>query len=805
MRTELEKIQLIEKHLEGTLSAQEKVAFNEESRTNPNFKNEIEAQKRVLEGVKRTAFKTKSMKKFKLFKRTQNLWKWGLGGALTIAVLAIVIPLSVKTTSSSDIELIETAQDSTFLVTPSIKDYTNEAENFKTLPQQTFNISTLQDTVIATKEGIVFAIPKNAFVDEDGKTVKGNVQLEVKEAMNTEQIMTSGLTTTSNGKLLETGGMFYIAATSNGKQLQLRKEIHAEVPADDYKPGMQLFDGEKTKDGTINWVSPQKIENWITPVEITALNFYPPGYEAKLKELGYGGKSKQWKDSVYFSFASEGHDYMMTSDTVALDQTDDELAINPSKIAAIWDKKFNNTNLATKEFEDRLQVIFKTCNHAILDLYVNNLDKNFWELDSMAAQLAVGQEQDQFLAFAARKDGRVDIKKGMVKRLSRYYQKRQNKLRDKVEKLQQKYAEEQLKAQVKFSKLSSKEAVQADKRQSENFVRELNVNIREVHKQLDLRPATYKFVVGTLGAKNVDKFVPEFQDNEYVTKVLVPTINSTANRTSTKIAFKGKTAEIEYSPVFVKVENKEQYDRIYCYFLSEQLYSFQRMKDTTGGFKEKLNGFLHYNCATIAYKGDSVFFGEKANMDSKGGTLKLKMVLIPKTHLKAKLDQLAGGSKKSFKQDILNNQAFELVKFQEEKRRKSVDEMAIFRSEIKQVIFPCLKPEKSCNWISHNEPGTMILHSGGRVQIFYNGAIKEDDGYFPEFYTWSMNSDKNEIHFNVNMMGPTVVTMPFIQRNGNIFIDMTEHVDIYRGRKVDYRYIFRFQEDCSDSTPAWVE
>ncbi|MBK6275660.1 MAG: hypothetical protein IPF58_13615 [Saprospirales bacterium] len=34
--------------------------------------------------------------------------------------------------------------------------------------------------------------------------------------------------------------------------------------------------------------------------------------------------------------------------------------------------------------EKRLQVIFKTCNKELLELYIKNIDKNLFEVDSMA-------------------------------------------------------------------------------------------------------------------------------------------------------------------------------------------------------------------------------------------------------------------------------------------------------------------------------------------------------------------------------------------------------------------------------------
>ena len=54
-----------------------------------------------------------------------------------------------------------------------------------------------------------------------------------------------------------------------------------------------------------------------------------------------------------------------------------ECGVNPASVKTIWNRKFNNTNLATKEFEERMPYIHQTCNNSILELYINNLDKKF--------------------------------------------------------------------------------------------------------------------------------------------------------------------------------------------------------------------------------------------------------------------------------------------------------------------------------------------------------------------------------------------------------------------------------------------
>ena len=731
MRSELERMQLIEKYLQGALSSEEQAAFEDELKQNPDFQKEIDAQKALIEGTKRLGIKAKISKSFKAFRRKQKLWKWGLGGALTITALAIIIPLAVDNTEQSNSSEIGLDADQL--------EYKATEESFESLNKQVFEINTHSDTVISTEEGLVFAIPEQAFMDEDGDVIDGIVKVTIREAMNPSQIIGAGLSTTSNGKLLETGGMFYIGAKQNEEQLYLKKEIYAEVPAEEHKPGMQLFDGVRQKDGTINWVNPKKIEKWITPVEITLLDFYPPGYENKLNELGYGNKSKAWKDSLYYSFANEeeaGEEYMFTADSVGLENAPEKLQINPAKIAAIWNKNFNNTNLATKEFEERLKVIFSTCKDEVLDVYVNNLDRNFWELDSMAAALCEGKAKEKFLEFSKRKDGRVRTDNNMINKLGKFYEKRQKELQKEVQKLQRQHSKQLEEARKKFNTLTDKQQKQEAKRKQKNFDKEFNKNLKEVNKQLGIKAIRVPVVLATLGPKNVDRYVED---------VVKPTFAATQKRSSQTIQYEGKTARIEYTPFYLELENKESYDRVYAYLMSNELYSFQRMRDTVGGYTEKLNGFLDYYLAVVAYKGDSAFFSSQKALDKSQQRLKVQLTPIAPDKLETALNALS--PKKSFARDIKRDQTYELKKETYQKSVQKEKEMLQMRYEIRNIIFPCGKED--CGWFLQRTIGpndclhslALYLGQNGSTYIYDEKLRKDIVG------NWQFNNNMDSIIF----------------------------------------------------------
>jgi hypothetical protein len=109
---------------------------------------------------------------------------------------------------------------------------------------------------LKTPKGAILKIAGNSFNVKSGE----KIQLEIKEAFTAGDILLAGLTTRSNGKLLQSGGMIYINATSNGKEIKLLKPINVSTPSTSYDESMQLFKGEIENDSSINWVDPQPLD-----------------------------------------------------------------------------------------------------------------------------------------------------------------------------------------------------------------------------------------------------------------------------------------------------------------------------------------------------------------------------------------------------------------------------------------------------------------------------------------------------------------------------------------------------------------
>jgi hypothetical protein len=125
------------------------------------------------------------------------------------------------------------------------------------LTTQTFSIDASIDNIITGTNGTKIRIPKNSFVDSTEQPISGTVEIQIKEALTKQEMVLANLTTTFNGKPLETGGMIFVDALSKGESLLLaeNKSIQVALPTDSTLNGMSLFSGILDSSG-MNWANP---------------------------------------------------------------------------------------------------------------------------------------------------------------------------------------------------------------------------------------------------------------------------------------------------------------------------------------------------------------------------------------------------------------------------------------------------------------------------------------------------------------------------------------------------------------------
>ena len=120
---------------------------------------------------------------------------------------------------------------------------------------QVFFFQVNRDTAIICKEGTSIKIKPNSFISEKtGKEISGKVQLAVEEYYKIADILLSNLSTTSDNKILETGGMLHVTATAENKKCIIKEGSVIEIgfPYSNKQNDMALFNGEWTN-GKIEW------------------------------------------------------------------------------------------------------------------------------------------------------------------------------------------------------------------------------------------------------------------------------------------------------------------------------------------------------------------------------------------------------------------------------------------------------------------------------------------------------------------------------------------------------------------------
>jgi hypothetical protein len=667
---------LIDRYLQNEMSADEKTAFEKQLAVDKNLQEELTIQQQIIKAAETAGLKNEFAMAIRKRIIIRRLIRWGLIIAIGIAAFLFYA----------------------FMFTHNKEGEGNKETKGFTVPEM-FDINNATDTIIETKDGVVFAIPAYAFNSNNNS----NIQLEIKTALTPYDIMQNGLSTMSNNDMLQTAGMFYINGFSDGKQVLLQKEIAVSVPAKEINPAMQLFDGVQDSSGRINWVNPKPVQLGLRTYDITTLDFYPPAYIPTLKALQKDYQNKKYTDSLYYSFSGYPHTILpwkteqapVTEEYKFADTTKkrhpdtsindtrhyEPFQIDPAKIRAIWDAKFDNTILATKEFEERLHFIHTLCESGYLEEgYLRSLNKPLYKSDQFIADNTKGEIRKKFLEFAARKDGSVMIADGLQEKLTSYFQQKSKAYKEAVEKTWAKYQSELQRLNSIADSKSREQELRNFTREENNFKQELCINLTDAYKQIGIKrncndtivpPADkyYNVTITTTGWKNLDAYVLE----------------ATANRQSMeyKDPATGKVAKIIYREVNIKITNEELYDRVLVYLIPDSLNSFQMVPKKENSFKENLNSLFKYEAVVLAYKDKAAYFYRQNGLQAREYIFNLS--LSTDEGIRASLQNYSPNKAKEL------NTEFEYRLFEQKEilRQLQVQKNLQFRMQVAISIFSC--------------------------------------------------------------------------------------------------------------------
>jgi hypothetical protein len=115
---------------------------------------------------------------------------------------------------------------------------------------QQFSFDNNEAYLLEGAKGGRFLFPANSFETADGQAITGPVEVKLTECYSLSDMISLGLTTTAQDRILESGGMFEITASVQGEPLQLREgvSIAAMVPTPQFQENMSLFYGESHGD-----------------------------------------------------------------------------------------------------------------------------------------------------------------------------------------------------------------------------------------------------------------------------------------------------------------------------------------------------------------------------------------------------------------------------------------------------------------------------------------------------------------------------------------------------------------------------
>jgi len=367
---------------------------------------------------------------------------------------------------------------------------------------QRFNVNPSNGAILEGKNGTLVIIPSNAFVDEYGNIIRESVLLEMVEALKVSDMIAYNLTTMSGEKPLTSGGMVHLEAESKGKTVLINPDrpIYMEIPTDNYNSDMKAWEGIVDEKGNIDWQNPKELTRYLTTVDFDLLDFIPEGFadavEAGLPFKGHDQLSDDLVNTLYYSLVKKIHTVEKptqleekrkpnfkrieigagrnTNKKSRQDPINDNTSINnelpplaiesksigtkdlnkntrdytichidPMSIKTIKTDNFTNTFIATKEFEQRLKVLHKIPNsQKYFDLYINNLNKNLWEVDEMVAKSIGEPYKKEFVEFLLQKHTNVEADNIYQAQLSAYYNETKKEFRKQQEAENEKYRKE---------------------------------------------------------------------------------------------------------------------------------------------------------------------------------------------------------------------------------------------------------------------------------------------------------------------------------------------------------------------------
>ncbi|MGB0429712.1 MAG: hypothetical protein ACPGLV_04500 [Bacteroidia bacterium] len=784
MREDLHKIERIERYIEGQMDQNEREEFEKEMDQNPQLKKDTEFFRTLKDGISRQAIKLDIKKaQYRYVKKTKKgakIRKFLFGGGsfliMVVAIMLIVLPeekreesIFGKIFNKVDNEIIKSHPEDPF------KDYLPESEFF--------TINNSADTTITSADGVKLYLPKGSLKLPNGSTPTEPITIEIADANNASESMLGNLV--SDDDLLVEDAVF-VNAKSGDQQLVPDKETppYMEIPTAVTLPNKKVYSGTKAKDGSIKWNNPQLPQNYLVPYKYKYLDYYPDSFKATVNSnLPYKGRevaNKKLLDSLFFntplltqeiSIIGDPNDPSIMVDRKILEKyancDSSSCGICPSYIQAFTNKKYERSLLSTREFMDRLNIIYKTCDKELLNIYINNTDKQLWEIDEMAyAYLSNNKKAKGSKAGSGSADENRVEKAGIIAFFSDGKLLAQDmtiKTEASTDSVSDRYDYAQYFKEFAKQKLTN---VANSHIYAALIAKEYEKDLKAVLKEQMQIEKTYKQEIRedikarTAHTKRVEKYK----------KLTSKRVKSRMKAYGFKVESMGWKAIAEIKtlpaiipePLYVNIDNYEQYDHYHTYFAVTDLGVIGKLNRNGDGqfimnehriINLPRNNTSQITLVAVGFKGKEIHLAQMPYSTEKSGTATLSLELKPTDEAKKILDGLSGRSKKfSLWYDMEQQQAF----YAEMVRRQKLAKEEAFRRKLHNIIYPCcalstVRPnagysdsevilEEFDNTMWEYREGIKVIHKDGKVEYIFKD---KDPVRFKKYY--KMGDGKAEV------------------------------------------------------------
>ncbi len=289
---------------------------------------------------------------------------------VTIVLCTVILFSCINKKEKSSAEAVAaTAFDTVKLLPDQPIDIAAYNNAFVENSSQQFIASSKKISIITAAKGLKVTVDPKVLEKEDGSVVDGKIAVSIIELTTGEELFKSNAATMSDGRLLASGGSYFIGMECNGQKLRIKNNRSLQVEFPVIKQNeMELFYGERNEANDMNWVSAGISLEQKEPeekIEFTNNNDYMDNFSLPSFALTKEGNAKIFRtldDHVYY------YEKLVTIknlvDTINKHRTKiyiDTICMWPKQVTQLLPGQRIDTNYLYARYGPRKQFILKTC------------------------------------------------------------------------------------------------------------------------------------------------------------------------------------------------------------------------------------------------------------------------------------------------------------------------------------------------------------------------------------------------------------------------------------------------------------